>query len=277
MINIDKKTVQGFGHEWRKFDQTGVSDAELYALFLKYFSIFPWEKIGESAVSFDLGCGSGRWAKFVANRVGTLHCIDASPEALEVARRNLSARGHCVFHVASVDAMPLQDQSMDFGYSLGVLHHVPNTLAGIQSCVNKLKPGAPFLLYLYFSFDNKPPWYRLLWKASDIVRRGVSKLPFFLKYFISQCLAIFVYYPIVKMEVMMEKFGFNIDHLPLSFYKNSSFYTMRCDALDRFGTRLEQRFSAREIEEMMKIAGLENIVFSRSAPYWCALGYRQTR
>jgi glycosyltransferase involved in cell wall biosynthesis len=102
----------------------------------------------------------------------------------------------------------------------------------------------------------------------------VSKLPFFMKYFISQAMAIFVYYPIVKIEIIMEKLGFNIDKLPLAFYKNLSFYAMRTDALDRFGTRLEKRFSAKEIERMMKAAGLENIVFSKSYPYWCALGYR---
>ena len=37
----------------------------------------------------DLGCGTGRWAKLVAPKVGKLHCIDPS-SALDVARSNLS-------------------------------------------------------------------------------------------------------------------------------------------------------------------------------------------
>jgi hypothetical protein len=47
---------------------------------------------------------------------------------------------------------------------------------------------------------------------------------------------------------------------------------MRTDALDRFGTRLEQRFTKAEIESMMRRAGLQNIEFSAGTPYWCAVG-----
>jgi 2-polyprenyl-3-methyl-5-hydroxy-6-metoxy-1,4-benzoquinol methylase len=59
---------------------------------------------------------------------------------------------------------------MDFGYSLGVLHHVPDTNQGIRDCVSMLKPGAPFLLYLYYALDNRSLAYRFLWKTSDILR-----------------------------------------------------------------------------------------------------------
>ena len=62
--------------------------------------------------------------------------------------------------------------------------------------------------------------------------------------------------------------------LPLSYYRELSFYTMRTDAFDRFGTRLEQRFTADEIRSMMEAAGLTNVVLSTSVPYWCAVGYR---
>ena len=50
---------------------------------------------------------------------------------------------------------------------------------------------------------------------------------------------------------------------------------MRTDARDRFGTRLEQRFTRKQIVEMMSIAGLENIQFSEFEPYWCALGFKK--
>lgn len=74
---------------------------------------------------------------------------------------------------------------------------------------------------------------------------------------------------------MLEIIGFSIDRFPLSFYRRRSFYTMRTDALDRFGTRLEQRFTAKEIRVMMEQAGLERIEFIGSMPYWCALGFRK--
>jgi SAM-dependent methyltransferase len=127
--NIHHDTVEGFGDEWSRFDQSGLSATERAGIFAGYFSLFPWHELPEDAVGFDLGCGSGRWAQLVAPRVGRLHCIDPSV-ALDVARRNLAANPNCVFHLASVDAIPLDDGSMDFGYSLGVLHHVPTLRPG---------------------------------------------------------------------------------------------------------------------------------------------------
>jgi hypothetical protein len=50
---------------------------------------------------------------------------------------------------------------------------------------------------------------------------------------------------------------------------------MRTDSLDRFGTKLEKRFSRAEIEIMMQNAGFENVTFSDIEPYWCAVGYKR--
>jgi hypothetical protein len=165
---------------------------------------------------------------------------------------------------------------MDFGYSLGVLHHVPDTQAGIDACVRKLKPGAPFLIYLYYAFDNRPLWFRAIWRLSNFLRLAVSRLPHGLRYFSSQILAFLIYLPLAKLSWAVEKTGVNVSNFPLSAYRNLSFYTMRTDALDRFGTRLEQRFTLQKIKAMMEQAGLERVEFSTREPFWCAVGYRCT-
>jgi ubiquinone/menaquinone biosynthesis C-methylase UbiE len=276
-VNLDAKTVEGFGAEWSRFDQSGLAAKELGDYFDSYFDVFPWDALPPGAVGFDLGCGSGRWAKRVAERVGTLHCIDASSDALAVARQTLAGRANCVFHEASVDALPLADNSMDFGYSLGVLHHVPDTAAGLSACVAKLKPGAPFLVYLYYAFDNRPVWFRALWAASDRVRRVVSRLPNRPKFLTADLIAGAVYWPLSRAAAAAEKLGANVDRFPLSFYRNSSFYTMRTDALDRFGTRLEQRFTQADMTAMMTAAGLDRIRFSDGSPYWHAVGFKKSK
>ena len=272
MKNADSRTVEGFGDEWTRFDQSALDERDARAGFESYFRVFPWSSLPRDAVGFDLGCGSGRWAKLVAPRVGTLHCVDASPDALNVARRNLSPLSNCVFHDASVEAIPLADESMDFGYSLGVLHHVPDTAAGIRSCAAKLKRGAPFLVYLYYAFDNRPAWFRTLWKASDLARSVVCRLPMGLRYGASQALAVGVYFPLARTAALLEKAGVDVSLFPLTNYRDRSFYTMRTDALDRFGTRIQKRFSAAQIREMMEAAGLRDVVIGDQVPYWCAVG-----
>ena len=276
MKNQDKNTVDGFGDEWSRFDQSDLPQAEQQLLFDEYFSVFPWKHISKESTGFDLGCGTGRWAKSVAPKVKKLICIDPS-SALDIAKKNLSNFDNCVFDNATVDEMPMQDNSMDFGYSLGVLHHVPDTALGIKQCVKKLKIGAPLLLYLYYRFDNRPWWFRLIWFVTDLLRRIVSKMPYKLRYFSSQIISIIVYLPLARFALFLEKLNFNVSNFPLSSYKNLSFYTMRTDALDRFGTRLEQRFTRKEIKNMMQNAGLENIEFSNSKPFWVAVGYKSSK
>lgn len=274
--NKHQATVEGFGDEWQRFDQSQLQPEEHLNLFNDYFLIFPWQSLPEKAVGFDMGCGSGRWAKLVAPKVGLLHCIDPSV-ALDVAKRNLAAQTNCVFHAAGVGDSILPEASMDFGYSLGVLHHVPDTAEGIAACVRLLKPGAPFLLYLYYAFDNRPLWFRQLWRVSNLLRRCLSRLPHSSRYWASQAIALTVYWPLARLAWLVEQLGASqrtAETMPLGIYRKLSFYTMRTDALDRFGTQLEQRFTKLQITKMMQDAGLENIQFSDAMPYWCAVGIR---
>lgn len=273
--NIDTKTVEGFGEEWSKFDQSELDEGERLQIFESYFRVFPWDILPENAVGFDLGCGSGRWAKSVAPKVGKLICIDASNDALQVAQRNLQNHPNCEFYNASVAEMPIEENSMDFGYSLGVLHHIPNPLEGIKQCVSKLKTGAPFLIYLYYALDNRPVWFRAVWKFSDICRQAVAKLPTGLKHLTTEVVAATVYFPLARASWMLEKAGLNVSAFPLSIYRDKSFYTMRTDALDRFGTRLEYRFTRNQIKEMLIEAGLEDVRFSEEVPFWCAAGIKK--
>jgi hypothetical protein len=152
-----------------------------------------------------------------------------------------------------------------------VLHHVPDTAAGIRRAVAALKPGAPLLLYLYYALDNRPAWYRALWRVSDLIRRGVSR-PSPSVWPSRRCSP-------CALAARADGSGARaikavVDGLPLAYYRHGSMYTMRTDALDRFGTSLEQRFTRVEIERMMRAAGLERITFREEMPFWCAVGYR---
>jgi SAM-dependent methyltransferase len=273
-VNRDRATVEGFGDEWSRFDQRARPLDELRETFNRYFADFPWDVLPGGAVGFDLGCGSGRWARFAAERVGLVHCIDASPRAVSTAVRNLGDLTNCRFAVASAGELPLREGSMDFGYSLGVLHHIPDPEAGLRDAVAAVKPGAPFLVYLYYAFDNRPAWYRAIWRAADAMRRLISRFPHPARYGVTQVIAALVYLPLARLALLGERLGLDVDRVPLSAYRRRGFYAMRTDALDRFGTRLERRFTAREVEAMMRQAGLEAITFGQGPPYWCAVGFK---
>ena len=97
-------------------------------------------------------------------------------------------------------------------------------------------------------------------------------MPAWMKSIITDVIATIIYFPLARLALLGEKFGLNIDNWLLSSYRSTSFYTMRTDSRDRFGTPLEQRFTRSEIEDLMKSAGLEDIRFSNRFPFWCAVG-----
>lgn len=143
----DAETIERFGEEWNAFDETAEDPGERVRAFEAYFSLFPFAELS-NAEGFDPGCGSGRWAALVAQRVGHLHCLDSAEKALAVARSNPAGLPNVTFHLASSDDIPVADGSLDFGYALGVLQHTADPEAAMANCVAKLKPGAPFLLYV---------------------------------------------------------------------------------------------------------------------------------
>ena len=190
--NVDPQVARGFGEEWSTFrqDQDHLPDQQRHDIFADYFRIFPWAMLPPGGgAGIDVGCGTGRWSMLVAPRVAHLHLLDASADALAVARQNLKAATNVTFHCASVADMPLPAASLDFAYSLGVLHHVPDTQAAIDAIAGKLKPGAPFLVYLYYALDNRPAWYRALWRISNVGRVVISRLPHPLRFVVSQTIA----------------------------------------------------------------------------------------
>ena len=203
--NEDTRTVDGFGDEWTRFDQSTLSDHIRESIFSDYFNICPWDILPEGAKGADIGCGSGRWAKVVAPRVGHLIALDASHEALQVAASNLSTDTNVTFTHASIGQLPIEDASLDFAYSLGVLHHVPHTEDAIKESVRKLRPGAPFLVYLYYLFDNQPTWYRSIWYVSNLLRLLISALSNALRYRASQVLAYSIYWPFARVAYVLNK------------------------------------------------------------------------
>ena len=275
--NVDDAIVDHFGKQWKTFDGEQRSLEEQLREFDGYFSIFPWDKLPEDAVGFDAGCGSGRWAKFVLQnkKVGLLNCIEPSG-ALEVAKKKLSNFKNVRFFSSSIDDMPIEDNSQDFGYCLGVLHYVPDALQAMRKCTDKLKPGAPFLVYMYYNFENRPLWFKWIWKCGDLLRRIISRMPYGLRKFSSDCIAILVYFPLAKLSLVLEKYHLPFRNIPLSAHRDDSLYNMRTSSLDRFGSRIEHRFSKKDIVTMMESCHLENISFSDNPDVnWVAVGYKK--
>ena len=118
--NSDKNVVKDFGEEWNKYPQDSIEDAQLKKAYDQYFNIFPFDQLPAQSEGFDMGCGSGRWAKLFCRRVQKLNCIDPSNQALNVAKHNLANCNNVNFINSSVEETKIELGSQDFGYCLEI-------------------------------------------------------------------------------------------------------------------------------------------------------------
>lgn len=272
--NIDTQVVNEFGDEWLKFYEH--DDDLVKKGGEEYFDILTSEMINSNSYVLDIGCGTGRWTKYLAPKTGFIEAVDPS-DAIFAADKLLGNLQNVRLLKASVETLPFDDETFDFVMSIGVLHHIPNTSQALIDCVKKVKKGGYFFVYLYYNLDRRGIFYKLLFYSSNAIRKLISRLPGKIKHFVCDILAVVLYMPFILVGRFFKVSGFKglARSMPLHGYQNRSFFMIRNDALDRFGTRLEQRFSKKQVIEMMQSAGLTNIVISQGIPFYHAVGKKK--
>lgn len=271
--NTDIPTVESFGDEWSKFSE--FSAEEISKIGKEYFDIVDEKITNKNHTVLDLGCGTGRWSKYLSDKVKFIEAVDPS-NAVYAASNLLKNILNIRIIKTDIDNLPFDDESFDFSMSLGVLHHIPDTKAALKKLVQKTKINGHVLLYLYYNLDNRGFFYKLLFHISNIFRKLISKSPSVIKFIICELIAFLIYLPFVYLArfVRLLISGDLYKKLPLSYYVDKSIWVIRNDALDRFGTPVEQRFSKNQIQKMMIETGLSEINFSQNPPYWHVTGKR---
>jgi SAM-dependent methyltransferase len=140
--------------EWR-FDQ--------YPLFREFTGLWG-EHDGE--VILDYGCGPGNDLTGFALYTAASRIIgfDVSPRALELARDRLALhrippeRVELIEGSDSTVGIPLQDASVDFLQSQGVLHHTSEPEAILGELHRVLRPGGRGLIMVY---NRASVWFHL--------------------------------------------------------------------------------------------------------------------
>ena len=270
--NLDQQVIDSFGHEWAAFDYAeSETDEALDSQFLAYCTPIDLTRFNsKSSVAADFGAGSGRWASRLLPHFSLVYALEPSDGANKVLKNKFSKESRMTILQETVGANSIPARSLDLAMSLGVLHHIPDTRLAIKDVAGKINSGGIFLGYLYYKLENKPLYYRGIFWTSNSIRWVISRLPYALRRFIARVIASFVYFPLARTAKLLDKRGKNVSNFPLHHYANMPFVMLQNDALDRFGTRLEQRFSKKEITEMLGNAGfdLSTLKFSDVEPFW---------
>jgi SAM-dependent methyltransferase len=160
-----------FGFQWNRFSRTQLDSANGTTrsrdTFLEKTQWRLEELSGKQVL--DAGCGMGRFAEVAAAAGAELHGVDLST-AVEAARRNLDGRAAIHLYQADIMNLPFPDGSFDLIYSIGVLHHTPDTKAAFLKLVPLLKPGGGIAIWIY-SRELRAFF------GSELLRRITPRLP----------------------------------------------------------------------------------------------------
>lgn len=106
----------------------------------------------------DAGCGTGVGTEYLIalNPQAEVVGVDLSEKALEIAQERSLRSGVIKAHQAPVNFYHLNleqadrlEGEFDFINCVGVLHHLPNPIQGIQALAKKLAPGGIFHIFVY--------------------------------------------------------------------------------------------------------------------------------
>jgi ubiquinone/menaquinone biosynthesis C-methylase UbiE len=115
--------------------------------FIARFARWPaWR--GRAVLEMGVGAGTDfvKFARAGAKATG----VDMSAASAALARTRLALehlRGEII--VSDVERLPFPDNSFDFVYSWGVIHHTPDTQSAAREVVRVLRPGGRFCVMVY--------------------------------------------------------------------------------------------------------------------------------
>ena len=167
------------------FEGAGKLDGEILSSF-----------VNENFQIVDYGCGVGRVAKFLSKKVKAVYGIDVSKQMLNLAKDFCKECSNIEFLKSDGIKIPLENDSIDFVYSLLVLQHVEKEDAYlILKEMNRiLKSGCK--IYLSFpDLTSEAYWKNFEGYANNPQTRSPAKARM---------------YTIPEVKIMMEKVGFKI-------------------------------------------------------------------
>jgi SAM-dependent methyltransferase len=250
------RTRASFGYEWTHFSDWRNSGSTNFA---DYFSGVDLNSLRE-AVVLDAGCGMGRHARQIAPYASRVLAVDFSA-AIEAAARNTALCPNVLCVQADLLGLPLAPNTVDFVYSLGVLHHLEQTDAALKGLVGRLKPGGRLRVYLYW---KKHGWSGRLLRVVTVARRVTTRLPFPVLRAACWLLSLCLWAAVVLPYRLLSRLGITLhQHWPIFVYSKYPFTVLYNDQFDRFSAPIEKRYDPDEVVALLRRAGLEGITVRR--------------
>ena len=114
-----------------------------------FSGLIPYDELASKDV-LEIGSGTGVHARLLADAGANVTAVDLTPTAVDLTRRRLERAGLSAdVREADAEALPFADDSFDFVWSWGVIHHSESTDRVIAEIARVLRPGGRLALMVY--------------------------------------------------------------------------------------------------------------------------------
>lgn len=240
------KYVDSFSFEWNKFYDVQMdilnNTDESEKTFISKTGWKPEDLKGK--LILDVGIGAGRFADVVSRWGGEVVGIDLS-FAVEAAFKNLGHRKNVHIIQADIFRLPLKEGSFDIVYSIGVLHHTPNTEKAFKTIISFLKKSGECSVYIYPKNSNHI--------MSDLWRKITTRLPVQIVYFLSWVSV--PLYHVYKIPLLGALLYFIF---PISMHHKSKARWL--DTLDWYAPKYQWKHTYEEVVKWFRVSGFQDIL-----------------
>jgi SAM-dependent methyltransferase len=142
--------ARSFSFEWNVHSDTQLDafrgDQSSEEQFVKKTGFSAYQLRGKLVL--DAGVGAGRYTDVVSRWGAHVVAVDLS-FAVEAAYRNFRDRPNVFIAQADIGALPFAQESFDYIFCIGVLHHTPDTKRYFLKLVPLLKRGGTIAIWVY--------------------------------------------------------------------------------------------------------------------------------
>jgi SAM-dependent methyltransferase len=213
----------------------------------------------KNKVIAEIGIGSGRIIKNLQSyNPKNIYAIEPS-RAIQIAKKNLSKHNNIKFIKIKCENIHFK-KKFDFIFSLGVIHHIPNSVKACKKIHNALKENGSFIMWLYAYEGNE-----LYLKIFANFRKITIKLNDRILRLICYVLNLFLYFYIFIcnfFELPMKQYLFKV-------FKKCSFEKRNYIIFDQLNPSYAKYYTKKDVKSLLEKSGFKKYkIFYRHKYSW---------
>lgn len=274
-----KGYADSFGNQWKAFAKSQIDTDLIKESSLRFDTEIGWSSVElENSTVLEIGSGAGRFIEVISSkRVSLVIGMDIT-DAVDASQENIGHKENVFFIQGDIFKSPIKNNSMDFAYSIGVLHHTPDPKEAFYNMVDLVKDFGGIGLSLYeISLYSRPNrnslkvssmellWALNMWRV-EFFRIFTTRIPD--NIMIAYCKTIIpILHSINKIPIL------NIFRylLPSTCYRRLPVEWSMVDTMDTYSTKIVHQYRGKNIFQWFLSLGLEKIILRNGRAGWVSL------